>query len=80
LMPQISDAARVFPNISPRYVPWIERGVGSPRVTQEPTYRRRHAVPRGDETSVLLIDQMVSGTISIAPHGHSAAQSPQPLQ
>jgi hypothetical protein len=25
-------------------------------------------------------DQIVSGTISIAPHGHSATQIPQPLQ
>ena len=36
----------VFPNIKARYVPWIERGVGSVRVTQEPTYRACHAVPR----------------------------------
>jgi hypothetical protein len=30
----------------------------------------------GDEDAA----QMVSGTIWIAPHGHSAAHSPQPLQ
>jgi hypothetical protein len=50
LMPQISDAARVFPNIKARYVPWIERGVGSLRVTQEPTYRAGRAVPRPAST------------------------------
>jgi hypothetical protein len=30
LMPQIRDAASVFPNRSTRYRAWIERGVGRP--------------------------------------------------
>jgi hypothetical protein len=31
LIPQISDAASVFPSRSRRYVRWIERGVGETR-------------------------------------------------
>jgi hypothetical protein len=32
LIPQISEAASVFPSRSSRYVRWIERGVGETRL------------------------------------------------
>ena len=38
-------------------------------------------VGRRDDGSLTRVPaQIVSGTISIAPHGHSATQMPQPLQ
>ena len=51
---------------------------------------RLEAAPAEDSNSLLVLprvarpaegsNQMVSGTISIAPHGHSVTQIPQPLQ
>ena len=44
LIPQISDAARVLPKISSRYVRWMERGVG----TSLSTSQARSTCPSGE--------------------------------
>jgi hypothetical protein len=43
LIPQIKDAAKVFPNSNTRYRAWIERGVGRASVT---TRRNEHRAAR----------------------------------
>jgi hypothetical protein len=54
-------------------------GLWKARRTTEPSPKGPRS-PRGPPVTWREAGQIASGTIAIAPHGHSSAHTPQPLQ